>query len=139
MEQLKLLAQQSKDQLEKMSAEEHGKLHDLQQVIAAKDKTITDITNQVNQLEDKNTELVDNLKFSEESIARLKEGFEVTKEEFEQKMLKAETEVKKLGKSRDRLKSLLDEKEKFLKQVEAEKFGSQVNISIILLRMLVHF
>ena len=46
----------------------------------------------------------------EESLDKLKDGFEATKAEFESKLTSHETEVKKLGKSRDRLKSLLDEK-----------------------------
>ena len=55
------------------------KLLDFQEVISAKDKTIEDITKDLKESEDKITELTDSCKFSEESIARLKEGFETTK------------------------------------------------------------
>jgi len=52
--------------------------------------------------------------------------------DIQAKLVKSEAEVKKLSKSRDRLKSLLDEKEKLVSDLVAEKdkiFGSQEQIT----------
>jgi len=108
------------------------KREQLESLLEGKERHIKQLETLNQQSEAQVTDLTDTLAFKEESLEKLKTGFEATKSEFENKLSTHETEVKKLSKSRDRLKSLLDEKEKALSSLQAEKeqiFGSQEEIN----------